>query len=104
MSTDDQQDSQSVGSSIAIFFRGFFIRLLYGSLAIPILLLVRPDFITEDASPLVFGSCAYLVVCVLGGAYDAATKQTRKLKLWGKPKLRDVILLILLIVSLLLVR
>lgn len=107
MNMEGQQPSQETDSNIAIFLRGFFIRLLYGSFAIPVLILIRPGFFGENASALILGLCFYLVVCIGGGAYDVSTKQKRKIKLWEKPRIIDVlamILAILVIVGLMLSR
>lgn len=96
------QGSQSPVSEdpVSLLVRGFLIRLVYGSLAIPILLIVRPDLFHEHRDALTFAAYAYLVVCALGGAYDAYRRRRRRFTLWGKPRTRDIILAALAILGL----
>ena len=85
---------------VSLFVRGFLLRLVYGALAIPILLIIRPDLFHEHRDALSFAAYAYLVVCGLGGAYDAYTRHRRRFTLWGKPRTRDIILAALAILGL----
>jgi hypothetical protein len=97
MNVESQPASQEIGSSISLFLRGFFIRLLYGSLGIPILFIFRPEFFSENTFPLVYGLCIYSAVCIAGGIYDVSTRQKRRIKLWEKPRMIDVIAIALII-------
>ena len=67
-------------SAAHYFFRGFFIRLVYGSSAIPflaLLLLIRTYLLDQDSVPVrmvAIGSSFYLGICIVGGLLDAAWK------------------------------
>ncbi|GEM_PF-852140 len=76
------------------FFRGFFIRLFYGSLALPFIALVRPDFFGELFGLFSTSFAFYLIICVAGGFYDVETRERRKteFKLFVKPTVKDVLL------------
>ena len=98
MSMEGAQTPQENYSNNALFLRGFFIRLLYGSLVVPVYFLIRPGvFREENLRGLFFALCAYLLICTAGGAYDVANK--RKIKLWQRPRIRDVLLLTLVFVA-----
>ena len=71
-------------SGVRYFFRGFFLRLVYGSMAIPLFALLLPirthllnrplpSFLDSLKVPLIALS-VYLVICILGGFIDAARK------------------------------
>lgn len=76
------------------FFRGFFIRLFYGSLALPFIALVRPDFFGELFGLFSISFAVYLIVCIAGGFYDVESSERRKteFKLFVKPTVKDVLL------------
>lgn len=74
------------------FFRGFFIRLVYGSLALPFIALVRPDFFGERFGFFSISFAVYLIICVAGGFYDVETREQRRteFKLFVRPKGKDL--------------
>ena len=74
-------------STVRYFLRGFFVRLAYGSMAIPffaLLLLIKIYLLDQPALEagvddprvrmVLIGSLFYLVICVIGGFVDAARK------------------------------
>jgi len=104
MKTIDRPTLNDSSSSVSVFFLGFFIRLLYGSLALPFLALIRPDLFGEKYMAMVFAVSFFLLVCLAGGAYDVATRQTREIRLFQKPRLVDIVIFAAMVVALLLNR
>jgi hypothetical protein len=54
------------------FLRGFLLRLLYGSFALPILALIAPSLFGEQLHILPGTLACYLAICVAGGVHDTA--------------------------------
>ena len=96
----EKPDLNEPVSSPRLFARGFLVRLAYGLLAIPlILLLQRPGFIG-----LAIGVSIYLLVCLFGGMIDAVSGRRVEFNLLQKPTRLDMAILILLLVGFLLMR
>jgi len=106
MSIDAPTPERSPISAGNAFVRGFLIRLLHGTVGILIVLLLRPDLLGEKRHILLGSIVFYLLVCIAGGAYDAATRKTRRVRLFQNQKPRVVsfwllaVVLIVLLISL----
>lgn len=87
-------------SSGGAFIKGFLLRLVYGSLALPLLVLIRPDFLGENRIALIGGCAFYLIICIAGGIYDASTRQTRILRLFERPGLGSIVGLVIILLAL----
>jgi len=95
MIAEDEISTLPPTTAARAFFRGFLIRLLYGSPALPIMLLIRPDWLRENSRILLLGALPfYLFICLAGGAYDATSGNSRRIRLFQKPRMFDILLLV----------
>ena len=62
---------------VGAFIWGVLLRLFYGSLALPVVWLLRPDLLNERRGTLLVALSVYLLVCLAGGAHDAVQVSTR---------------------------
>jgi len=87
-------------STLGAFVKGFLIRLLYGSLAVPFLAWLHPEFLGEAWLRLLTTFALFSMICVAGGIYDASTRDTRRIRLFQRPSLLSVVYLVFLVVVL----
>lgn len=69
-------------SASSTFVKGFLLRLLYGSLAVPFLVWVHPEFLGKALFNLLTVYAAYTGLCLAGGLYDVSTCDTRRVQLF----------------------
>jgi hypothetical protein len=80
------------------FVRGFLVRLVYGLLGFLILFAIRSDLMTrENLGGAVWGVAIYLCVCLFGGIYDSSIRRKVPFCSFGKPRPRELLLLIFII-------
>ena len=100
MQTDDQTSYPAPISRSGSFLRGFLIRLVYGLLGILLIAFIRPDLFSEKLTRILAPLSVYLLICLAGGAFDAATRPTREIKLFQKPKLVYVVIFLIVMIRL----
>jgi hypothetical protein len=95
------RDAPSPGRA---FIQGFLVRGLYGLLGLAVVAVIRPDIYVDHREIVWFAVGLYVVVCTVGGVYDAATRQRRTVKVFQKPRAVDIALLVIIIAVLLMNR
>ncbi len=100
MNTDSPSPERAAIGGFSIFIRGFFIRLVYGLMIVPVIALTRPDMFTENPAPLIFGLNVYLFVCIAGGAYDVSIGRVPRFSIWSQYKSMNIVSVATLIVIL----
>ena len=59
------------------FVWGVLLRAFFGSLALPLVWVFRPDLFGERRGTLIVGLSVYLLVCLAGGANDSVKASTK---------------------------
>jgi len=78
MGSEGEASTASGAPARDALLRGFLIRLLYGTLGVAVVVVIRPDFLGQNLHLLVGTAAAYLLVCLAGAAFDASgTKGSR---------------------------
>jgi hypothetical protein len=104
MFTDQETSSLPPISAVGAFVKGFLIRLCYGSLALPFLVILKPALFGERRGALIGGFALYLLVCLAGGIYDVSTRATRRVRYFTMPSLVSILLMVVLLIALCLIR
>jgi hypothetical protein len=102
MNRSEQSVDRESGSRGALFVKGFLLRLLYGAIGLPLICMIRPDFLDErKREALTFAASAYLVVCLAGAIYDAVLGPRQRESGRGTRLVRNLVLMALLVALLL---